>query len=774
METYPPNSSIPARFARLSAIGRAAKPVLFGAMLLLPALSILYAESGSSRPGAVPIAGFKATTTTVSSTGETAYTVPSGATALQVTLVGAPGGQTGTEPEPAGTSGEGAKVRATIPVPTGISTLYVEVGAPGTSGGLGGAGIGSSSGASGGGESDIQVCSVAGSCTYTANPSTDPRLLVAGGGGGAGEDGAAGGSAGTDVGGSGGDAGTSTTVTGPGSGGAGSDVVGANAGGNAGVGNTTTTAAVGDGAVLSTLCGAAGDGDAGTPGHGGNGGTCDALSDSGGGGGGGGWVGGSGGGAGNVTDAVGDGGGGGAGASYTEGSATDVTIASAGSTTPEVVITAIVPARPSFASSGQSPTFKTGSYGSTTITATGEPTPTLTESGALPIGVTFHDNGDGTATLLGTPAAGTGGVYPFTVTAFNGVNPPATAHYVLTVDPVPTISSLPNAAFTVGDAGSFTVRTAGYQEYMPTISSSGSLPRGVTFHNNGNGTATLSGTPASGTGGSYPVALTASNGRSPALHGALVLNVATPGYVAVTAAGGAYAYGGAKFSGSEAGHKLNAPVVGVAETPDGKGYWMVASDGGVFAFGDAKFYGSMGGRHLNKPIVGMQSTPNGKGYWLVASDGGVFTFGDATFYGSTGNRKLNKPVVGMTPTPSGKGYWLVASDGGIFAFGNAPFHGSTGAMKLDKPIVGMAVDPSTNGYWLVGSDGGVFCFDAPYVGRSTGNADIVGVTSNSATGYLLIGSDGSVYAEGKVPDFGSIDGRTLNAPIVAIASPEGT
>ena len=41
----------------------------------------------------------------------------------------------------------------------------------------------------------------------------------------------------------------------------------------------------------------------------------------------------------------------------------------------------------------------------------------------LPTGVTFTDNGDGTATLAGTPAAGTGGSYPLTFTASNGVNP---------------------------------------------------------------------------------------------------------------------------------------------------------------------------------------------------------------------------------------------------------------------------------------------------------------------------------------------------------------
>jgi len=61
---------------------------------------------------------------------------------------------------------------------------------------------------------------------------------------------------------------------------------------------------------------------------------------------------------------------------------------------------------------------------------------------------------------------------------------------------------------------------------------------------------------------------------------------------------------------------------------------MVASDGGIFNFGDAGFFQSMGGKHLNAPIVGVAGTPDHQGYWEVASDGGVFAFGDAQFYGS--------------------------------------------------------------------------------------------------------------------------------------------
>lgn len=38
---------------------------------------------------------------------------------------------------------------------------------------------------------------------------------------------------------------------------------------------------------------------------------------------------------------------------------------------------------------------------------------------------------------------------------------------------------------------------------------------------------------------------------------------------------------------------VNAPIVGMAATPTGKGYWLVAADGGVFAFGDAQMIGNV-------------------------------------------------------------------------------------------------------------------------------------------------------------------------------------
>ena len=87
---------------------------------------------------------------------------------------------------------------------------------------------------------------------------------------------------------------------------------------------------------------------------------------------------------------------------------------------------------PTITSAG-STTFTVGSAGSFTVTTSGTSPLTLSESGALPSSVTFTDNGDGTATLAGTPASGTNGTYPLTIGATNGVLPDATQSFTLTV-----------------------------------------------------------------------------------------------------------------------------------------------------------------------------------------------------------------------------------------------------------------------------------------------------------------------------------------------------
>jgi hypothetical protein len=214
-------------------------------------------------------------------------------------------------------------------------------------------------------------------------------------------------------------------------------------------------------------------------------------------------------------------------------------------------------------------------------------------------------------------------------------------------------------------------------------------------------------------------ATTPSTGATGTVHWALSSSVSSSlvghSYSLLTTSGQLVGLGAA--ISASASTPPQAPLVGVAATPDGKGAWGVESNGAIETFGDAPNYGSMAGRPLSAPVVGMAATPTGGGYWEVASDGGIFTFGNAAFMGSMGAVRLNEPVVGMAATPTGGGYWEVASDGGIFTFGNAAFMGSMGAVRLNEPVVGMAATPTGGGYWEVASDGGIFTFgDAPFYG----------------------------------------------------------
>jgi hypothetical protein len=74
-----------------------------------------------------------------------------------------------------------------------------------------------------------------------------------------------------------------------------------------------------------------------------------------------------------------------------------------------------------------------------------------------------------------------------------------------------SITSAGSTTFAAQVAGSFTVCTTG--DPTDAISESGGLPTGVTFTDNGDGTATLAGPHAAGTTGDYPIALTASYGN---------------------------------------------------------------------------------------------------------------------------------------------------------------------------------------------------------------------------------------------------------------------
>lgn len=177
--------------------------------------------------------------------------------------------------------------------------------------------------------------------------------------------------------------------------------------------------------------------------------------------------------------------------------------------TANALITLTASAAPAI-TSGNSTTFVVGSVGSFAVTTTGTPTPTIIRTGtALPSGVTFVDNGNGTATLAGTPAAGTGGSYTSTITAANSVLPNATQTFTLTVNQAPAFTSAAPPGGTVGIAYTHNYAASGFPTAMSFSLASGALPPGFTLSAGG----ALSGTTA--TAGTYTGTVSASNGVLP-------------------------------------------------------------------------------------------------------------------------------------------------------------------------------------------------------------------------------------------------------------------
>ena len=180
--------------------------------------------------------------------------------------------------------------------------------------------------------------------------------------------------------------------------------------------------------------------------------------------------------------------------------------------------------------SGDRTTFTVGTAGQLLVTTSGFPTPTLSRGGSLPRGLSFVDNGDGTATLSGTPADGTGGIYHLSLFAHNGSVADSIRDLTLTVDQPAAITSGASTTFLAGSAGGFLVTTALGTFPSPSLGMNGPLPGGLLFVDNGDGTATLAGTPANGTGGTYPLSLFARNGVGVVATQNFTLTVARPQY----------------------------------------------------------------------------------------------------------------------------------------------------------------------------------------------------------------------------------------------------
>jgi Ca2+-binding RTX toxin-like protein len=209
------------------------------------------------------------------------------------------------------------------------------------------------------------------------------------------------------------------------------------------------------------------------------------------------------------------------------------------------------------AGSGTAPVFTTpdhavlapGVAGTVTIATEGSPTPSLEVSqGNLPDGVWFRDNGDGTASLGGTPSAV--GSVDLTIRASNAVGL-STQSLRLVLGSPPTLEGPTVASFTRDRPSSVTVRFAGLP--VPVISLAwGALPRGLTLTDDGDGSATLSGTPT-GRPGRAVVGLLAGNDAG---HGAVRLRVRVRPMLGACANAFPGTAGADRLHGSPAGDRL--------------------------------------------------------------------------------------------------------------------------------------------------------------------------------------------------------------------------
>ncbi|WP_405021653.1 putative Ig domain-containing protein (plasmid) [Kitasatospora sp. NBC_00070] len=174
-----------------------------------------------------------------------------------------------------------------------------------------------------------------------------------------------------------------------------------------------------------------------------------------------------------------------------------------------------------------------------TLTAT----VTGTDGGTPTGSVAFSDGGAplGTVALTGTPSQAVlttsalgPGDHEIRAT-YNGSAVYAGGQAVPLVQAVgqsPVFTSGAATTFGIGVPASFTVTTDGLP--APVFSPpAGALPAGVTFTDNGDGTADLAGTPSAGSEGSYPFTLTATNTVGSADQ-AFTLTVVTSGALAIS------------------------------------------------------------------------------------------------------------------------------------------------------------------------------------------------------------------------------------------------
>lgn len=165
-----------------------------------------------------------------------------------------------------------------------------------------------------------------------------------------------------------------------------------------------------------------------------------------------------------------------------------------------------------------------------------------------------------TSATYTTPAAAASdnGSFYFVVVS-NSIGSTESSEATMTVNTPPFITSAAKTTLLEGIAGGFVVTTSGVP--VASLSESGSLPTGVTFVDNKNGTATIGGTPT--VVGTFPITITAQNTISPNATQSFVLTTATKAPAITSPGSVTYTQGN---SGTYTITTTGAPIPSITET----------------------------------------------------------------------------------------------------------------------------------------------------------------------------------------------------------------
>ncbi|HSC09511.1 MAG TPA: FG-GAP-like repeat-containing protein [Rhodanobacteraceae bacterium] len=419
--------------------------------------------------------------------------------------------------------------------------------------------------------------------------------------------------------------------------------------------------------------------------------------------------------------------------------------------------------------SANSATFKVGTFGSFTVTTKGS-TPSLAVGGTpLPGNLSFVDQGDGTGILSGTPTAGKGGQYAITFTATNSAGSTPAQNFTLTVNEAPTITSADNTSFVSTGNNTFNVTTSGWPTGASmAITRTGTLPGGITFTNNNNGTATLSGTPDASAYLSSPYSLTlkADNGIAPFASQTFTLTVLPPPPVAIndpsyTATGG-FSIG---ISAGE-GVAVNDTLYGGAVTSYGAttgteqpvgGYAATAQGGLVGMLGDGTFL-------YQAPASATVASDTFK--YTVANAGGSSTatvtitlldrviFVDNTAPGGDG--RFGSPYNSLAAIPAAGARAPAGKKALIYVYYGSGGYGANVTLGSGDALFGQGVDLiaalAAEGITLAPNtltSGFPAATSTPIVSNSVGNT--VTLIGNNLVGGLNLGADGGGTTVGGSP-----------------------